>query len=81
MAECAVCGNDNGTSFEVLAAGSWRVFDRFECAVHALGRVCEGLRALRLHGAWARRPGRGPVLLLRSLRTTGRPGHAAVEPA
>ena len=56
MAVCEVCGNDYDMTFEVLVAGHRHVFDRFECAVHALGRVCEHcgskvlVRGIRVEG-------------------------------
>jgi hypothetical protein len=42
MATCEVCGNDYWLSFEITpAGGQTRVFDSFECAIHALAPVCE----------------------------------------
>lgn len=40
MARCSVCGNDYDKSFEVTMAGETRVFDSFECAIHALAPQC-----------------------------------------
>jgi hypothetical protein len=53
MARCEVCGNDYDKSFEVRIGGAEaRVFDCFECAVHALAPTCSrcGCRILG-HGA------------------------------
>ena len=41
MATCEVCGNDYDKSFEITKNGEHHVFDSFECAIHALARVCE----------------------------------------
>jgi nitrite reductase/ring-hydroxylating ferredoxin subunit len=40
MAVCEVCGNDYDKAFEVTMGGRTRVFDSFECAIHALAPVC-----------------------------------------
>lgn len=40
MQPCSVCGNVYDKSFEVVLAGKSRVFDSFECAIHALAPVC-----------------------------------------
>ena len=42
MATCEVCGNDYDKAFTITAAGesSGRVFDSFECAIHALAPAC-----------------------------------------
>jgi Rieske Fe-S protein len=41
VAICEVCGNDYDKAFEVRRNGGTRVFDSFECAIHALAPVCE----------------------------------------
>jgi hypothetical protein len=41
MATCDVCGNDYDKSFEIVRGDERRVFDSFECAIHALAPVCE----------------------------------------
>lgn len=41
MAVCEVCGNDYDKTFEVVTNdGIGRVFDSFECAIHAIAPVC-----------------------------------------
>jgi hypothetical protein len=41
MAVCEVCGNEYDKTIEVSVAGdSPRVFDSFECAIHALAPTC-----------------------------------------
>lgn len=40
MARCEVCGNDDHSTFEVIAAGQRHVFDSFECAIHRLAPIC-----------------------------------------
>ena len=40
MARCEVCGNDYDKSFTVSMGGEQRVFDSFECAIHALAPRC-----------------------------------------
>jgi hypothetical protein len=41
MAVCEVCGNDYDKAIEVRASGQEpRVFDSFECAIHALAPAC-----------------------------------------
>ena len=41
MARCEVCGNDYDKSFTVTPAkGGARIFDSFECAIHALAPAC-----------------------------------------
>ncbi len=41
MAVCEVCGNDYDKAFEVVTTdGTGRVFDSFECAIHAMAPVC-----------------------------------------
>lgn len=42
MPRCDVCGNDYDKAFSVTtAAGHTRVFDSFECAIHALAPSCK----------------------------------------
>lgn len=41
MPQCEVCGNDYDKPLEITAAGAHHVFDCFECAIHALGPICE----------------------------------------
>ena len=41
MAVCEVCGNDYDKAMQVtLGEGPARVFDSFECAIHALAPAC-----------------------------------------
>jgi nitrite reductase/ring-hydroxylating ferredoxin subunit len=40
MATCEVCGNEYDKTFEVTREGESRVFDSFECAIHALAPTC-----------------------------------------
>ncbi|HYY21391.1 MAG TPA: hypothetical protein VE780_05880 [Thermoleophilaceae bacterium] len=41
MATCEVCGNEYDKMLEVsMAGGEQRVFDSFECAIHALAPTC-----------------------------------------
>jgi hypothetical protein len=42
MARCEVCGNDYDKSFTIIqpSSGTPRVFDSFECAIHALAPRC-----------------------------------------
>jgi hypothetical protein len=41
MAKCDVCGNDYDKAFTVTTADQEeRVFDSFECAIHALAPEC-----------------------------------------
>ena len=40
MAVCETCGNDYDKSFEIVRGGERRVFDSFECAIHALAPTC-----------------------------------------
>jgi hypothetical protein len=41
MAVCEVCGNEYDKAIEVsVAGGAPRVFDSFECAIHALAPTC-----------------------------------------
>jgi hypothetical protein len=37
---CEVCGNDYYKTFQVVIADEVRVFDSFECAIHALAPQC-----------------------------------------
>ncbi len=43
MARCDVCGNEYDKAFTITTAGSndGRVFDSFECAIHALAPTCD----------------------------------------
>lgn len=52
MTICSVCGNDYDKAFVVVRNGEPRVFDCFECAIHALAPVCGhcGCRVIG-HGA------------------------------
>jgi hypothetical protein len=38
---CEVCGNDYDKSLQVVAAGVRRIFDSFECAIHAIAPIHE----------------------------------------
>jgi Rieske Fe-S protein len=40
MAVCEVCGNDYDKAFALSRGGETRVFDSFECAIHALAPTC-----------------------------------------
>jgi Rieske Fe-S protein len=40
MPKCEVCGNDYDKAFTITFAGKPRIFDSFECAIHALAPVC-----------------------------------------
>ncbi len=40
MPECEVCGNDYDKAMEITREGRTRVFDSFECAIHALAPQC-----------------------------------------
>lgn len=40
MSRCEVCGNDYDKPLEIHQDGEMRVFDCFECAIHALAPVC-----------------------------------------
>ena len=41
MARCEVCGNDYDKAFQVKVGRKTRVFDSFECAIHALAQLCK----------------------------------------
>ena len=41
MAQCEVCGNDYDKAMEISVGSATRVFDSFECAIHALAPTCE----------------------------------------
>ena len=41
MAQCEVCGNDYDKAMEISVGGATRVFDSFECAIHAIAPTCE----------------------------------------
>ncbi|MDP9293745.1 MAG: hypothetical protein M3O90_04845 [Actinomycetota bacterium] len=40
MAVCEVCGNEYDKAMEISVGGPTRVFDSFECAIHALAPRC-----------------------------------------
>ena len=40
MPVCDVCGNEYDKTFEITRGGETRVFDSFECAIHALAPRC-----------------------------------------
>ena len=40
MATCEVCGNDYDKAFTIERGGERRVFDSFECAIHAMAPTC-----------------------------------------
>jgi hypothetical protein len=40
MATCDVCGNEYDKTMEISYQGETRVFDSFECAIHALAPTC-----------------------------------------
>lgn len=40
MATCEVCGNDYDKTIEVRRDGESRIFDSFECAIHAMAPRC-----------------------------------------
>ncbi len=40
MGVCDVCGNEYDKTFEIRRDGETRVFDSFECAIHALAPAC-----------------------------------------
>ena len=40
MATCDVCGNDYADAMTIEKGGESRVFDSFECAIHALAPTC-----------------------------------------
>lgn len=37
---CEVCGNEYDNVLEITRNGQTRVFDSFECAIHAMAPVC-----------------------------------------
>lgn len=41
MASCEVCANDYDMAMEITAGGATRVFDSFECAIHAVAPRCD----------------------------------------
>ncbi len=41
VGRCETCGNDYDKTFEVMMAGSSRVFDSFECAINRLAPRCD----------------------------------------
>ena len=41
MARCSMCGNEYDKAFTVTTAdGTQKVFDSFECAIHAVAPTC-----------------------------------------
>ena len=40
MPECEVCGNEYDNTMEITRDGETRIFDSFECAIHALAPEC-----------------------------------------
>jgi len=40
MARCEVCGNEYDKAFTITMDGRDRIFDSFECAIHALAPSC-----------------------------------------
>ena len=48
MAKCSLCGNEYDKSFTIQKGGESRIFDSFECAVHALAPICSacGIRII-----------------------------------
>ena len=41
MAKCSMCGNEYDKAFTVTTAdGTQKVFDSFECAIHAVAPTC-----------------------------------------
>jgi Rieske Fe-S protein len=40
LPRCSVCGNDYDKAFEIVRGGERRVFDCFECAIHAMAPRC-----------------------------------------
>jgi nitrite reductase/ring-hydroxylating ferredoxin subunit len=40
MATCDVCGNEYDKTMEITYEGETRVFDSFECAIHAIAPQC-----------------------------------------
>ena len=41
MAICSVCGNDYDKSFTIQRGEESRIFDSFECAIHAMAPQCD----------------------------------------
>ncbi len=41
MASCEVCGNEYDKAMEITVGGTTRVFDSFECAIHAVAPRCD----------------------------------------
>jgi len=41
MATCDVCGNEYDKAMTIEKGGESRVFDSFECAIHALAPTCD----------------------------------------
>jgi hypothetical protein len=40
MAKCSVCGNEYDKAFSVTMGNDTRIFDSFECAIHAMAPEC-----------------------------------------
>lgn len=40
MAICSVCGNDYDKAFTIQRGSENRIFDSFECAIHAMAPQC-----------------------------------------
>ena len=40
MPQCEVCGNEYDQTMEITQGGQTRIFDSFECAIHALAPEC-----------------------------------------
>jgi DNA-directed RNA polymerase subunit RPC12/RpoP len=40
MGKCSVCGNEYDRTMEITLDGISRVFDSFDCAIHALAPIC-----------------------------------------
>lgn len=38
--QCDVCGNEYDKTMQITKGGKTRVFDSFECAIHALAPTC-----------------------------------------
>jgi hypothetical protein len=41
MPQCDVCGNEYDKTMEITRGGETKVFDSFECAIHAMAPVCD----------------------------------------
>lgn len=40
MPRCEVCGNEYDRAFQITQDGESRIFDSFECAIHAMAPRC-----------------------------------------